>query len=70
MVPDDFRADIQGMRIGSDVHFTLSLLLQNPYGGYMPPYLPPLLSLYSDSQAHALKPKFRTAIIYIPSTKH
>lgn len=70
MVPDDFPVDIQGMRVGSDVHFALSLPLRNPYGGYMPPNLLPPLPLYSDSQAHALKPKFITAIIYIPSTNH
>lgn len=44
MAPDGFPVDILAMRVSADVHFTLSLPLQNPYGGYMPSYLPPPLA--------------------------
>lgn len=41
MVPEDLTDDMQGRRVGSAVHFSLGLLLQNPYRGYMPLYLMP-----------------------------
>lgn len=53
VVAEDLTVDVQGMRVGSAVHFTLGLLLQNPYRGYMPLHLLALLSLYSGGQWEA-----------------
>lgn len=53
IVPDGFTVGVQGMRVGSAVHFSLDLLLQIPCRGYMPLYLLPPFAVYSGTPQFA-----------------
>lgn len=66
MVPEDLTVDVQGMRVGSAVHFSLGLLLQNPYRGYIPLYLLPPFHyiLVASGRPGTLFPAFQAAEVH------